>query len=444
MFAHGFSRALGGTAWLVLTGILLVLAIPVTALAQTDTGGAPGGGCFLGICDPGAWLRDLVPSIVADFLSGLITGLSNLTNSFFNDVNFITRTPETLTYRNELVRQFVGASQLLADGLLAVVTMVAGFNLMLRPYVGSTVTRVIELLPRLLLGGILINTAAWWCQLAIDVNNAACGVFGGGPPPNLVDAFVHTTLPFVLLIGLIYGVLGGLLVLQQLMRLGLIDVLLILAPLAALCWILPQTQIWARRWSGLFSATVFAQMVLTLTLRLGFNLATDLPPLSAAGLLQPMLGIAVLALALKIPGLMGGGAGGGTIVSSLIGSSAGAAVGAGVGVGVRARARGLGARVAGERTSSMNGSPGSNNLLGSGPGQWVLGLCALGVLLVLAPVGLAALGFGAILGAPRRLRRRTARGRKRGDVDELGECGGVFGSRGRANSAGASLRPTLW
>src|SRR6266566_2875226 len=65
-----------------------------------------------------------------------------------------------------------------------------------------------------------------------------------------------------------------------------------------------------------------------------------------AGLLQPMLGIAVLALALKIPGLMGGGAGGGTIVPSLIGSAAGAAVGAGVGVGVRA-ALGAGARGAG-------------------------------------------------------------------------------------------------
>jgi len=137
------------------------------------------------------------------------------------------------------------------------------------------------------------------------------------------------------------------------MRLALIDVLLILAPLAAVCWILPQTLAWGRRWVGLFVGTVFAQMVLTLTLRLGFNLATDLPPLSVAGLLQPMLGIAVLALALKIPGLMGGGAGGGTIVSSLIGSAAGVAVGAGVGVGVRT-ALGAGARVAtrGSRTST--------------------------------------------------------------------------------------------
>jgi hypothetical protein len=350
MFVHASSRVLGPTLYLVVIATLLALAPPATALAQTDPGGS-GGGCFLGICDPGSWLRDLIPHVISDFLSGLITGLGNLVNAFFGDINFFTRTPEALTYRNELVRQFLAASQILANGLLAVVTLVAGFNVMLRPYFGSTFAGVLEFLPRLLLGGILINTAAWWCQLAIDVNNAACGVFGAGPPANLADIINHFSMPFELLIGLIYIVMGLLLVLQQLMRLALIDVLLILAPLAAVCWILPQTQAWGRRWVGLFVGTVFAQMVLTLTLRLGFNLATDLPPLSAAGLLQPMLGIAVLALALKIPGLMGGGAGGGTIVSSLIGSAAGAAVGAGVGVGVRA-ALGAGARVAsrGSRT----------------------------------------------------------------------------------------------
>lgn len=54
-----------------------------------------------------------------------------------------------------------------------------------------------------------------------------------------------------------------------------------------------------------------------------------MPPLSAAGLVQPLLGIAVLGLVLKIPGLMRGGAGGGTMVSSLVGTAAGAIAGSG-------------------------------------------------------------------------------------------------------------------
>src|SRR5260370_21498515 len=121
------------------------------------------------------------------------------------------------------------------------------------------------------------------------------------------------------------------------MRLALVDVLLILAPLAALCWILPQTQGWGRRWGTLFVGTVFAQMVQVLTLHLGFSLATDLPPMRAAGvLIQPLLGIAVLALALKDPSLMGGGAAGGNVISSLLGTVVGAAVGIGVGAVGRA------------------------------------------------------------------------------------------------------------
>jgi hypothetical protein len=137
--------------------------------------------------------------------------------------------------------------------------------------------------------------------------------------------------------GLIVVIMGLLLVLQQLMRLALVDVLLILAPLAALCWTLPQAQGWARRWAVLFVGTVFAQAVQVLTLHLGFSLTTDLPPLSAAGVvLQPLLGTAVLALTLRIPGLMSGAGGGGTIVGDLLGTAAGAAIGTSVGIGVRA------------------------------------------------------------------------------------------------------------
>jgi hypothetical protein len=306
---------------------LIVLAAPVPAFAQSA--GAGGGDCFLGICDPGAWLRDVVGQIVAGFLGGLISGIGGAITAFPNDADFLLRTPEALSYRNDTVVQFAGASQTLANGLLAVITLVGGFNVMLRPYLGSSYASALEVMPRLLLGAILINTAHWWTQLAIDANNAFCAVFGAGPPPNLANALARSMLPTELLIGLIYVVMGLLLVLQQLMRLALVDVLLILAPLAALCWILPQTHGWGKLWGTLFVGTVFAQAIQVLALRLGFNLATDMPAGTAAGLIQPLLGIAVLAVVLKIPGLMRGGGGGGTLVGSLVGSAAGAVVGGG-------------------------------------------------------------------------------------------------------------------
>ena len=247
--------------------------------------------------------------------------------------------------------------------------MVVGYNVMLRPYMGSSAGGAREVLPRLLLGAILINTAAWWCRLAIDANNAMCGVFGAPTVSDAVSTMLRIMLDPTHLSGLLMLVvaviMGLLLLIQQLMRLALVDALVILAPLAALVWILPQSQSWGRLWMRLFVGTVFAQVVQVLTLRLGFNLATGLPPLSAAGLLQPLLGIAVLALALKIPGLVGGGAGGGNIVMNLVGTAAGAAVGAGAGLGVRA-ALGVGTRAvsngaAASRNGRVAGSPNTSS-----------------------------------------------------------------------------------
>ena len=126
----------------------------------------------------------------------------------------------------------------IALGLLAVVVLVSGFNVLFRPALGSTYHSAMELLPRLLLGGILIFSSSWWCQLAIDTNNALCGLVG---TQALQDLLRLTQLNDP-------GVVVALLLLQQLMRLALVDVLLVLAPLAALCWILPQTYGWARLW----------------------------------------------------------------------------------------------------------------------------------------------------------------------------------------------------
>ena len=221
------------TATAALAVLAVALATPAAALAQSAPASATSGVCFLGICDPGAWLRDVVGQIVAGFLGGLISGIGGAITAFPNDVDFLLRTPEKLSYDNNTIQQFAGASRALANGLLAVVALVGGFNVMFRPYLGSSYASALELLPRFLLGAILVNTAGWWVRLAIDVNNALCGVFGAGPPPNLADTLAHSMLPTDLLIGLIYVVMGLLLVLQQLMRLALVDVRRSIGGLAA-------------------------------------------------------------------------------------------------------------------------------------------------------------------------------------------------------------------
>src|SRR5438132_8294930 len=251
MSLHFWARVLSRRVVVMVIMTAGVLVAPPVALAQSDGGG---GACLAGvICgNPIDWLHQAISDVLTAFLTTLAHTFGDAIVRFINDVNFITHTPENLSYNNALVQQFTTATQVLADGLLAVVVLVSGYNIMLRPYLGSTYAGVAEFLPRLLLGAILINTAAWWCRLAIDVNNAMCGAFGA---PTIADS-VSTTLRVILdpthlsgpLMLVVAVVMAVLLLIQQLMRLALVDVLVILAPLAALVWILPQSQSWGRLW----------------------------------------------------------------------------------------------------------------------------------------------------------------------------------------------------
>src|SRR3954469_11165758 len=90
-------------AFTVFALLVVVLILPPSAFAQAGTSTTAGGDCFLGICEPGAWLRDVVGQIVAGFLGGLISGIGGAISAFPNDTNFLLRTPERLSYQNETV-----------------------------------------------------------------------------------------------------------------------------------------------------------------------------------------------------------------------------------------------------------------------------------------------------------------------------------------------------
>ena len=115
----------------------------------------------------------------------------------------------------------------------------------------------------------------------------------------------------------VYLVLGLLLLGQMLMRLALVDALLVIAPLALLGWVLPQTYAWARLWFSTFFGAVFVQTIQVLVLRLGADLIQSLLPMlgsigsnpiagAHAWLMTLLLGMAVLQLTRKIPRLVQG------------------------------------------------------------------------------------------------------------------------------------------
>ncbi len=256
--------------------------------------------------NPTKWVQDAFGALLQDFSDGIRAGMDALWAA-----NFITQTPPSLTYLNDDIRGLYATMQRAANAALALITTLGALNAIMRPHLGLRYHSLSAFVPRLLVGAILVNTALWWVQFAIDVNNALAASMGNATPPNWNTLNgAHQALTDIVL-GLVYVIVGLLLLLQMLMRLAWIDVLLVVSPLAAACWVLRQTQGWAQSWSEQFTAAVFTQFVQVVALKLGGMLLIAVVPLEPdVNWLSFLVGAATLWLTWRIPGLMRAGAGG--------------------------------------------------------------------------------------------------------------------------------------
>ncbi len=283
---------------------------PVVTSTPIAPGDSPSpshsGGLFGFLPDPKQWAADVFSQVLVTFLQDISDALRSLVHGVMaSALNFITQTPPAGSYDSPTVKALWGVVRDIADAALVLVALIAGFNVMARQHLGSPYHSTMEVLPRLILGALLVNTSLSWGQLAIDTNNGLCHAVGQASLPAWQHADTGTQALANVIAALIYLVTSLLLLLQMLMRLALIDVLLVAAPMGLLCWVLPQTNGWARLWSTTFFSAVFTQFIQVIALKLGGSLLTDLTPMTSdAALLSVFLGIAVLVLTLKIPGLM--------------------------------------------------------------------------------------------------------------------------------------------
>ena len=256
--------------------------------------------------DPRQWAADVFNQVLVNLLSSVADALHQLVGGVLSSsLNFITQTPPAGTYASPTVQTLWGVVRDIADGALVLVTVWGGFNVIVREQLGSPYHEAMELVPRLVVGALLVNTSLSWGRLAVDANNALCQAIGQTGLPAWEHADAGTQALVNVLSVVIYLVTSLLLLLQMLMRLALVDVLLVASPLALLCWVLPQTQGWARQWSSVFFGAVFTQFVQVLALKLGGALLTELTPMAPdAALLAVFLGVAVLVLTLRIPSLL--------------------------------------------------------------------------------------------------------------------------------------------
>jgi len=261
--------------------------------------------------DPRKWAGDILNALLTVIGKALLEAIRGFVDWAlgFGDssLNFVTRTPAEGTYGSPTVRSLWDFSRALVNVALAVIVMWGGFNVMVKEHTRSPYHEVMELLPRLILAALAANLTLEFARGLIDANNAIAAGVGQVGLPGYDQASPSQEGIALIFTALAYGIVAILLVLQMLMRLALIDVLIVLAPVAALLWVLPQTQGWARWWANLFPITVFQQAVQMMVLRLGSALMVELTPGSLSNaLLTLLLGIAVCWLTLKVPSLLRG------------------------------------------------------------------------------------------------------------------------------------------
>ncbi|GAC1323467.1 MAG: hypothetical protein NVSMB2_21200 [Chloroflexota bacterium] len=269
--------------------------------------------------NPGEWMATVVNAVLVSVAHRTTADAVEFMNWVLGSGNVISQTPPGLSYANDAVVRLSNTVRIAAYSGLALVTAVGGINLILHPHIRAPYHGALELIPRVILSAILIRWSLEWGGLVIDANNALCGALGSTSIASwnvALDPAGGAILVNLIAMG-VYALMGLLLLLQMLMRLALLDALLVIAPLALLCWVLPQTYSWARLWFTTFFGTVFVQALQVLVLQLGGQLIAGLPHLLPSLASDPantgrvwlvtiMLAIAVLQLTRKIPNIMPG------------------------------------------------------------------------------------------------------------------------------------------
>ncbi|MBN9493985.1 type IV secretion system protein [bacterium] len=286
--------------------------------------------------NPLNWAGDIVNAvftIVGKALLEAMRGFVDWALGFGDSsLNFVTQTPAEGTYDSTTVRSLWDFSRAIVNAALAVIVMWGGFNVIIKEHTRSPYHEAMELLPRVILAALAANLTIEFARLLIDVNNAISAAIGQVGLPGYDQATPSQEGIALIFTAAAYGIVAILLVFQMLMRLALLAMLIVLGPVAALMWVLPQTQQWTRWWVDLFTITVFQQAVQVMVLRLGSSLMVELTPGSMSNaLLTMLLGLAVCWLTLKVPSLLRSsrsGAGVTNVVTLAVASHALGALGA--------------------------------------------------------------------------------------------------------------------
>lgn len=255
-------------------------------------------------------IQSTAPTLATSAGESITTGGRGLIDTLqSNPLNVLTSTPPGLTYANPVVQQLQGMILAAALAAMALVIAWAGFQVIVRSSMGGLDFG--EAFGRTIVGAAMLAAvpiATGWVLEAMNLLSTA--VLSARVYSNVLQVTVDLAdggagLVLTAIVELaalwLYVVMWG--------RIVIVDVLLVFAPLAVACWVLPQIRDWFSMWVRQFFGWALVGPAVTLVVVLGLAISGSLGrDDGSARLAALVLSFAVFVVgALKVPPMVVGG-----------------------------------------------------------------------------------------------------------------------------------------
>jgi len=247
-----------------------------TGTAATPAGSGQGGGGSCDFWNIGTW----GPCIAAATISSVADTVDNV-NATIDASDIWTNTDPALTFGNPVVATYWGGVRTLADAFIIFIFLGLCIEILLCIGAHRTYAGALERFWRLALVALLANGSLPVLGTAITLANAATDGAVAIQSTRLFAVGAHSGVAnqvlLEALLGLVDGLMELLLAIQMIIRIGLLDALIVLAPAGLLCYAWPRLQGMAELWGRLFVVTLITQFVQIVVLHMGEDLVLYAP-----------------------------------------------------------------------------------------------------------------------------------------------------------------------
>jgi hypothetical protein len=251
-----------------------------------------------------AAIDDWFRSVVTDALNPILTLLGHT----------LLATPNVTAQSR--VGQLWRMTEGIADAFLVLFVLVGGAIVMGHETI-QTRTAIKDILPRIVVAAVAVNASLGLAGLAISTADSLSeAVLGQGVDPSQAAVVLRQLVLgsladggiFVVLLGGVVAVLAIILLATYIVRLALVILLIVAAPICLVCHALPQTEglakLWWRAFAGTLAVQVAQSLVLVTALRvfLASGGPANLGIASTGGLVDLLVSACLCWVLVKIPG----------------------------------------------------------------------------------------------------------------------------------------------